>query len=193
MLETMDIKKYLILSGLRLNPLLVPPTQGMSSKFGSPGSLETIHTSSDQIALANSRVFLTSLSTETTQKSSSSFNSSSLASTCSTLSVAETLVAKVVPSRIFSLALHPSSTLLVAAVGDKSGHVGLWDMLATPSPGHGIHLYHPHTRPVNSVTWDIGNTNNVVSTSYDGTTRMLDTEKQKHIMIYGERLFIDYG
>ena len=155
--------------------------------------LETFSNSSDKAALANTQEFLSSLSNAATSESIISFNSSPLKSSCSSLSVTEELVAKVVPDRVFSLAIHPSPTLLLAAAGDKSGHVGLWDVLATSSPSHGVHLYQPHTRPVNTISWDMVNTNNIVSTSYDGTTRMLDTEKQEHVMIYGEKEFLDYG
>jgi len=154
---------------------------------------ETFRNSSDPASLTHAQNFLTSLSKATTSKSTISFSGSSLKSATSTLSVSEEQVAKVVPGRIFSLALHPSSNPLVAAVGDKSGHVGLWDILATSSPNNGVHLYQPHTRPVNCLTWDMANTNNLISTSYDGTTRMLDTERQEHTMVYGEKEFLEQG
>merc|ERR1711892_235150 len=154
---------------------------------------ETFNNSSDPASLTHAQNFLTSLSKATTSKSTISFCGSSLKSATSSLSLSEEQVAKVVPGRIFSLALHPSSAPLIAAVGDKSGHVGLWDILATSSPNNGVHLYQPHTRPVNCLTWDMANTNNLISTSYDGTTRMLDTERQEHTIIYGEKEFIEQG
>jgi len=154
---------------------------------------ETFNNSSDPASLTHAQNFLTSLSKATTSKSTISFSGSSLKSATSSLSLSEEQVAKVVPGRIFSLALHPSSNPLIAAVGDKSGHVGLWDILATSSPNNGVHLYQPHTRPVNCLTWDMANTNNLISTSYDGTTRMLDTERQEHTIIYGEKEFIEQG
>merc|ERR1712106_462823 len=154
---------------------------------------ETFNNSSDPASLTHAQNFLTSLSKATTSKSTISFSGSSLKSATSSLSLSEEQVAKVVPGRIFSLALHPSSNPLIAAVGDKSGHVGLWDILATSSPNNGVHLYQPHTRPVNCLTWDMANTNNLISTSYDGTTRMLDTERQEHTIIYGEKEFLEQG
>merc|ERR1711892_1111272 len=154
---------------------------------------ETFNNSSDPASLTHAQNFLTSLSKATTSKSTISFSGSSLKSATSSLSLSEEQVAKVVPGRIFSLALHPSSDPLIAAVGDKSGHVGLWDILATSSPNNGVHLYQPHTRPVNCLTWDMANTNNLISTSYDGTTRMLDTERQEHTILYGEKEFIEQG
>jgi len=38
-------------------------------------------------------------------------------------------VAKVVPERSFSVALHPSETKILAATGDKWGHLGIWDVV----------------------------------------------------------------
>merc|ERR1712123_419192 len=154
---------------------------------------ETFNNSSDPASLNHAQNFLTSLSKATSSKSTISFSGSSLKSATSSLSLSEEQVAKVVPGRIFSLALHPSSNFLIAAVGDKSGHVGLWDVLATSSPNNGVHLYQPHTRPVNCLTWDMANTNNLISTSYDGTTRMLDTERQEHTILYGEKEFLEQG
>lgn len=39
-------------------------------------------------------------------------------------------VAKVVPERSFSVALHPSETKILAATGDKWGHLGLFDVVS---------------------------------------------------------------
>eukprot|EP00090_Calanus_glacialis_P002643 TRINITY_DN11976_c0_g1_i1.p1 TRINITY_DN11976_c0_g1~~TRINITY_DN11976_c0_g1_i1.p1 ORF type:complete len:647 (-),score=230.67 TRINITY_DN11976_c0_g1_i1:29-1969(-) len=178
----------------RFVPLLEAPAEENSVPLESISIEESFNKSDDPVSLSHTQNFLTSLSKATTSKSTVSFNSSfSFKSSISSLSIKEELVAKVVPGRIFALAIHPSSTPLVAAVGDKSGHVGLWDILATSSPNHGVHLYHPHTRPVNCISWDLANTNNLVSTSYDGTVRLLDTEKQEHTMLYGEKEFLDWG
>ena len=39
-------------------------------------------------------------------------------------------VAKVVPQRIFSLAVHPTETKILAFAGDKWGRLGLWDVVS---------------------------------------------------------------
>ena len=36
---------------------------------------------------------------------------------------------KVVPERIYSVAVHPSSEKILACAGDKKGYVGLWDVV----------------------------------------------------------------
>lgn len=38
-------------------------------------------------------------------------------------------VAKVVPERIFSVAIHPTENTVLLAAGDKWGKIGLWDMV----------------------------------------------------------------
>jgi len=177
----------------RFVPLLEPPHEERSLALETLNITETYNKSDDPAFLAHTQNFLSSLSKATTSKSTISFTSSPLKSSMSSLSVTEELVAKVVPGRIFSLSVHPATSPLVTAVGDKGGYVGLWDILATNSTNHGVHLYQPHSRPVNCISWDQANTNNLVSTSYDGTTRLLDTEKQEHTMLYGEEEFLYNG
>lgn len=50
--------------------------------------------------------------------------------TCEPMSISEQLVAKVTPSRIFSIDMHRSTDAspLIAA-GDKWGYVGLWNVV----------------------------------------------------------------
>merc|ERR1711892_493535 len=177
----------------RFVPLLEPPHEERSRALETLNITETYNKSDDPAFLAHTQNFLSSLSKATTSKSTISFTSSPLQSSMSSLSVTEELVAKVVPGRIFSLSVHPATSPLVTAVGDKGGYVGLWDILATNSTNHGVHLYQPHSRPVNCISWDQANTNNLVSSSYDGTTRLLDTEKQEHTMLYGEEEFLYNG
>ena len=58
----------------------------------------------------------------------SSLSVSALQSKFSAVSVdAEHLTAKVVPDRIYSMAVAPLAGKLIAAAGDKRGNIGLWD------------------------------------------------------------------
>eukprot|EP00092_Neocalanus_flemingeri_P023695 GFUD01025698.1.p1 GENE.GFUD01025698.1~~GFUD01025698.1.p1 ORF type:complete len:645 (+),score=236.83 GFUD01025698.1:117-2051(+) len=178
----------------RYVPLLEPQSEDKSVQLETLNISETFNHSSDPVSLAHTQNFLSCLSKATPRKSTISFsNPTILKSSVSSLSVQEDQVAKVVPGRIFSLSVHPASSPLVVAVGDKAGYVGLWDILDTSSQNHGVHLYQPHTRPVNCLSWDLANTNNLVSTSYDGTTRLFDTDKQEHSLLYGEKEFLEYG
>ena len=49
-------------------------------------------------------------------------------------------VAKVVPDRIFSLAIHPTETKLLVAAGGKWGSIGFWDVQDNESKTHGVQL-----------------------------------------------------
>ena len=93
-------------------------------------------------------------------------NCSSLESRVRKLNITDELVAKVVPDRIFSLSLHPGSAARpVCAVGGKHGHVGVWDVMARdPRFRDGVHAFQPHVRPINTLTWDTGNTSRLVTT-----------------------------
>ena len=44
------------------------------------------------------------------------------------LTISDENFAKVVPFRIFSLAIHPTESKLLVAAGDKWGSIGFWDV-----------------------------------------------------------------
>jgi len=94
-------------------------------------------------------------------------------------------VAKVTPNRIFSLTVHPTESKLLIAAGEKWGDVGIWDANDYTSETHGVHLFSPHSRPVNCLTFNKTDNTNLISTSYDGTTRSFDLEKQMSVLLYG--------
>jgi len=109
------------------------------------------------------------------------------------IKITEDQVAKVVPDRIFSLKLHPGNKV-VCAVGGKHGHVGLWDVMTRDSRfNDGVHVYHPHVRPVNTLSWDSFDPSRLVSTSYDGTSRILNCEAEQWEMLYGDKDYLEEG
>ena len=55
-------------------------------------------------------------------------------------------VAKVVPNRIFSLAVHPTTEKVLVAAGGKWGNVGLWDVNGTDLINNGVQLFKYHSR-----------------------------------------------
>jgi len=109
----------------------------------------------------------------------------------SNLSINPERVAKVVPERIFSVAFHPGDKL-VAAAGDKWGKVGLWDCEDVEGATHGVHLFKYHSRPVNCLTWD-KTSPSLFSTSYDGTVRRLDAQKQEASLVFHDENFLEEG
>jgi len=104
----------------------------------------------------------------------------------SNITINEERVAKVVKERIFSVAIHPMEDKVLAAAGGKLGGIGLWDVNDLEGANNGVQLWNPHSRPVNSLTWDKFNPSRLISTSYDGTLRGLDVEKQEHALLYGD-------
>jgi len=107
------------------------------------------------------------------------------------LSIVPEGVAKVVPERIFSVVFHPGTEKIVTACGDKWGKVGLWDCQDTEGSTHGVHLFSYHSRPVNCLTWDTANSNCLISTSYDGTSRVLDAGRQEARFLYWDEEFLE--
>jgi hypothetical protein len=47
----------------------------------------------------------------------------------------------VVPSRIFSLAVHPTESKVLVAAGSKWGDIGFWDVQDTKSQIHGVQTF----------------------------------------------------
>ena len=93
----------------------------------------------------------------------------------------EELVAKVTPDRIYSVAPHPSRNHLIVAAGDKNGYLGLWNVNGSSgnsSSNDGVHLFRPHTRPVNTLHWTNAG-NGLLSASYDGTVRYFDVQHER--------------
>ncbi|XP_069686474.1 WD repeat-containing protein 76-like isoform X2 [Periplaneta americana] len=92
------------------------------------------------------------------------------------LSLTEERVAKVVPFRVYSMAVHPSESKLMLAVGDKWGNLGFWDVLSE-NASTSIQLLQPHSGPVNCTSFDRYSAVKIYSTSHDGTVRCGDLNK----------------
>ena len=93
-------------------------------------------------------------------------------------------VAKVVPDRIYSVACHPSPDKLIVCAGDKKGYLGFWnvDQYGVDESGgnaatDGVHLFKPFDRVISSLVWNNSGTS-LLSSSYDGSVRLFDVNKQ---------------
>ena len=91
-------------------------------------------------------------------------------------------VAKVVPERIYGMAIHPSLDQLVVCAGDKQGHVGLWKATAVDreigdDEDAVVHLFKYHSGAAASLQWT-SDGRALFSTSYDGTCRLLDVNTE---------------
>ncbi|XP_076347171.1 WD repeat-containing protein 76-like isoform X2 [Tachypleus tridentatus] len=85
-------------------------------------------------------------------------------------------VAKVTPTRIFSLAIHPVTTKTLVIAGSKWGHIGFWDV-KSQTESDGVFAFEPHSRPVNCIQISGDNQEKLYSSSYDGTVRCGDLVK----------------
>ncbi|XP_063608528.1 WD repeat-containing protein 76-like [Penaeus indicus] len=100
-------------------------------------------------------------------------DSPSVIKTLKKMKITESLVAKVVPSRTFSVQIHPTLDKTLVMIGGKYGELGLWDVHREDS-SNGAHFFNPHSRPINCLTVDPWNYQNVYTTSYDGSLRRTD-------------------
>jgi hypothetical protein len=88
-------------------------------------------------------------------------------------------VAKLTEDRITSVCFHPTTDKLVVFAGDKSGNLGVWDVSRTESSElHGVYKYRPHVSNIARIHASKFNPTAVHSTSYDGTVRLFDIEKE---------------
>jgi hypothetical protein len=106
-------------------------------------------------------------------------------------------VTKVTPERIYSVALHPSTSKLIACAGDKMGHVGIWDVTASTTAaasssrnggGDDVdqnyqHLVRPHSSVICCLEWT--STTTLVSASYDSTVRCFNAETETFTQLFG--------
>lgn len=104
----------------------------------------------------------------------------------------DTCVAKVTPDRIYSVVCHPCPDKVIVCAGDKQGHLGIWnvDQYGGPTAGSGamhpaksfstsdgVHLFKPHSGSLSTMLWNNSGTS-LLSSSYDGSVRAFDVEKQ---------------
>ncbi|XP_076047667.1 WD repeat-containing protein 76-like [Oratosquilla oratoria] len=92
------------------------------------------------------------------------------------MSINENQVAKVVPQRTFSVEVHPTTDTTLVLTGGKWGELGIWDIEAQDED-NGIFYFNVHSRPINCLTIDKQNVQQVYTTSYDGSCRRTDLEK----------------
>ncbi|CAG0902449.1 unnamed protein product [Darwinula stevensoni] len=97
-------------------------------------------------------------------------------STLEELKVTEESYAKVVPSRIYSMEFYPSTTSVLIAAGDRDGYVGIWDILSSRGASEGVHLFRPHQRPINCLSFRPYFTHHLLTTSYEGSVRSADLQ-----------------
>ena len=89
------------------------------------------------------------------------------------LHIADDDIAKLVPERIFSVEVHPSESILLAAAGDTWGRVGLWDVDAS-ADDIPVATFNPHDKPVAGIRVLPHMPHQLLTCSHDGNVRCLD-------------------
>ncbi|XP_026565048.1 WD repeat-containing protein 76 [Pseudonaja textilis] len=91
-------------------------------------------------------------------------------------------VAKVVASRICSVAVHPSESRTLVAAGDKWGQIGLWDL--DSGLENGAYVFLPHSQAVSCLHFSPVNPAHLLSLSHDGTLRSGDVTRRVFEEVY---------
>ncbi|XP_048418568.1 WD repeat-containing protein 76 [Stegostoma tigrinum] len=84
------------------------------------------------------------------------------------MTMQEGLVAKVTPTRVSSLAFHPSPSTFLVAAGSTYGYVGLWDLSSQEGT---VHHFKPHCNTVNCLHFSPSNSAELLSLSNEGSIR----------------------
>jgi WD40 repeat protein len=119
---------------------------------------------------------------QSTGTATSDVTVSQYASRLNALILVDSDVAKLTPSRITSVFVHPSSDKVVVMAGDKNGCLGIWDLSHFPSDNtskvspaaEGVYKYSPHTANISTIHCHAADSNRIHTVSYDGTIRCLD-------------------
>lgn len=107
------------------------------------------------------------------------------ASSLQKLTVRDGEVAKLTENRITSVFVHPIVEKVVVFAGDKSGNLGVWDVSKTGSSDiEGVYKYEPHASNIARIDASPLDPTAVYSTSYDGTVRLFDTEKEQFTLAF---------
>jgi WD40 repeat protein len=102
---------------------------------------------------------------------------------------------KVTKDMIVSIECHPSSQKILAMVGSKKGELALWDIsdtleksLANPEATEQVDpvvvSFKPHRGPIAKIIHDKDDLNHVYTSSFDGSIKMLDLERQTFESVY---------
>ena len=83
-------------------------------------------------------------------------------------------VRKVIPSRITTMAFHPSCDKTIICAGDKTGNIGVWNVDETSTDNDEIFVYRPHTGNVRELCFHPTRDNDFMSCSADGSLRRAD-------------------
>ncbi|WJZ98270.1 hypothetical protein VitviT2T_016809 [Vitis vinifera] len=92
-------------------------------------------------------------------------------------------IARIMPGRIMNLRFFPciDSTMIVA--GDKSGHIGFWDV-DCEKERDGVFLYQPHKDPVSGILIQEFSQSKIFTSCYGGSIQLMDAEKEVFDKIY---------
>ncbi|KAJ7311137.1 hypothetical protein JRQ81_006740 [Phrynocephalus forsythii] len=98
------------------------------------------------------------------------------------MALKEDCVAKVVTSRIYSVAIHPSESRTLVAAGDKWGQIGLWNLDSRLEEG--VYSFVIHSGPVSCIHFSSFNPAHLFSLSHDGTLRCGDVTRAVFDEVY---------
>ncbi|XP_040581589.1 WD repeat-containing protein 76 [Lepeophtheirus salmonis] len=100
----------------------------------------------------------------------------------SKLKIKEDGASKVCRARITSMAFHPSTDQILLFVGDVHGYTSIFNLRDPEN----VHSFKSNDWTINCMSIDNHNASKLVTTSYDGSMKLLDLRTQQIELLYGE-------
>ena len=94
--------------------------------------------------------------------------------------MSEADVAKVVPDRIFSIAVHPSPDHLLVVAGDKRGKLGFFEP-DYDQEDNCVTVCNVHSRPITSIMFDGASPQKLYTSAYDSMVRLMDVHSKQFV------------
>ncbi|KAJ7955596.1 WD repeat-containing protein 76 [Quillaja saponaria] len=93
-------------------------------------------------------------------------------------------IARIVPGRITSVKIFPSSYQRMIVAGNKFGNIGFWNVDSGKEDQNGVYLYHPHSGPISGILPQRHCLSKIYTSCYDGFIRLMDAEKEVFDLVF---------
>ena len=91
---------------------------------------------------------------------------------------------------IRSICIHPAEWKILAGAGTMQGDLVLWDVTEGFQSNPSLYKFKPHSSEINCLSWDKFNSHQLITSSFDGTCRILDLNRMESRLLFGNKDFL---
>ncbi len=105
------------------------------------------------------------------------------------------LTASITEDQIKSVCIHPTDRKILAGAGTTQGDLVLWDITENYADegcqlNPSTYKFRPHFSVINCQSWDKYKNENLITSSSDGTCRILDLNRMESRLLFGNKDFM---